>query len=739
MAEQKDTSTKLSSLAEELASAVVMATPDDLQGLSSIHTQLQDFQLALPSDGGIESPVHHSASSAEKLVEKIVLGEVADAQAAVNQLTQAVMEMIATLNGGSPDTSGITTGPPTAAPDTQADTHAGDAEEAVIFNPADLAMLGEFITEASGHLESAESALLQLESNPDNIDAVNGMFRNFHTIKGVAGFLNLKPIGSVAHSAENLLDLARHGKVRVTGPVVDVILETIDLLKEMIGTLQATAQAGEPIVGPARLKPLVKRINECAVAAGDASKTSTPTKAAAVASSAQTTTSQPTQIAASAAAVASPAAATKIEKPVSATASGAVPATVKQDHKPEAPKAAAEATKSAAGNSSSDVVKVSTDRLDTLVNAIGELVIAQSMVRQDFAEMLAGNHRAAKNLSHMSKIARELQDISMSMRMVPIQGVFQKMSRLVRDLTHKFGKEIDLVLVGGETELDRGLVESISDPLVHMVRNSADHGIETPDVREKAGKPRVGKIELKAYQQAGHIVINISDDGKGLTKARILQKAIDAGIVKPDEQLSENEIFKLIFHAGLSTAEKVTDVSGRGVGMDVVRKNVEALRGRIDISSVEGKGSTFTIRLPLTLAVIDGLVIKVGGQRYVVPITSVEQTIKPTRDQLSTVSGGRGEMCNVRGTVLPLYRLGKLLGRPANSEDPTQSLIVIVHDNDRRCCLLVDELVGQQQVVIKSLGQMLGSIGGISGGAILGDGQVSLIIDVSGLMDAAVQ
>jgi two-component system chemotaxis sensor kinase CheA len=339
----------------------------------------------------------------------------------------------------------------------------------------------------------------------------------------------------------------------------------------------------------------------------------------------------------------------------------------------------------------------------------------------------------------MSKIARELQDISMSMRMVPIQGVFQKMSRLVRDLTHKFGKEIDLVLVGGETELDRGLVESISDPLVHMVRNSADHGIETPDVREKAGKPRVGKIELKAYQQAGHIVINISDDGKGLTKARILQKAIDAGIVKPDEQLSENEIFKLIFHAGLSTAEKVTDVSGRGVGMDVVRKNVEALRGRIDISSVEGKGSTFTIRLPLTLAVIDGLVIKVGGQRYVVPITSVEQTIKPTRDQLSTVSGGRGEMCNVRGTVLPLYRLGKLLGRPANSEDPTQSLIVIVHDNDRRCCLLVDELVGQQQVVIKSLGQMLGSIGGISGGAILGDGQVSLIIDVSGLMDAAVQ
>jgi two-component system chemotaxis sensor kinase CheA len=321
----------------------------------------------------------------------------------------------------------------------------------------------------------------------------------------------------------------------------------------------------------------------------------------------------------------------------------------------------------------------------------------------------------------------------MSMRMVPILGVFQKMSRLVRDLSSKFGKQLELELAGGETELDRNVVEAISDPLVHMVRNAADHGIEAPADREKAGKSRVGRIHLRAFHQAGNIVIEITDDGKGINRKRVRQKAIEAGVVRPDQELSEQETLALIFHAGLSTAEKVTDVSGRGVGMDVVKRNVEALRGRIDIASVEGSGSTFTIRLPLTLAVIDGLVIRVGRERYVVPILSVERSLRPKPDQLSTVQG-RGEMCMVRDTLLPLYRLHRLFDVPGAMQDPSQALVVIVQDDVRRCCLLVDELLGQQQVVIKTLGQGVGAVRGVSGGAILGDGNVSLILDVPGLV-----
>jgi len=271
---------------------------------------------------------------------------------------------------------------------------------------------------------------------------------------------------------------------------------------------------------------------------------------------------------------------------------------------------------------------------------------------------------------------------------------------------------------------------------VHMVRNAADHGLETPDQREQMDKPRAGRIELKAYHHSGNIVIEITDDGRGLNKTKLMKKAVAAGIFAEGEQPAEQEIFKLVFHAGLSTAEKVTDVSGRGVGMDVVKRNVEALRGRIDIASTEGKGATFAIRLPLTLAVIDGLVVKVGAARFIVPILSVEQSLRPKAEQLSSVQG-RGEMCMVRDDLLPLYRLHRLLNVTPTNEDPTRALVVIVQDDQRRCCLMVDELLGQQQVVIKSLGDGVGDIRGISGGAILGDGNVSLILDVPSLMDVA--
>jgi two-component system chemotaxis sensor kinase CheA len=313
------------------------------------------------------------------------------------------------------------------------------------------------------------------------------------------------------------------------------------------------------------------------------------------------------------------------------------------------------------------------------------------------------------------------------------------MARLVRDLSHKANKKINFVTKGEETELDRNIVDKIADPLVHMVRNSVDHGIEaTAEERIKNGKNPAGKIELRAFHQAGNIVIEIEDDGKGLNKDRILKKAIDNGLVEPNQQLTDDEIFKLIFHAGLSTAEKVTSISGRGVGMDVVKKNVEALRGKIDISSTLGKGTIFTIRLPLTLAIIDGQIIKVGQERYIVPINAIINTLKPEKSSLSSIQR-QGEMVMVRGELIPMIRLHKLFNVKPVTEDPTQALVVIVEEENKKCCLLVDELLGQQQIVIKSLGDGLGKVSGVSGGAIMGDGMVSLILDIPGIMALSTQ
>jgi two-component system chemotaxis sensor kinase CheA len=382
------------------------------------------------------------------------------------------------------------------------------------------------------------------------------------------------------------------------------------------------------------------------------------------------------------------------------------------------------------------VVKVNTERLDSLINMVGELSIAQAMVQQGTTAWAGKTPAMGRSLTHLAKITRELQDLSMSMRMVPIQGVFQKMARLVRDVARKAGKDVELVSVGGETELDRNLVDSISDPLVHMVRNAVDHGIEPPEGRAAAGKPRTGRVELKAFHLAGNIVVQITDDGRGLNREKILRKAGEAGLVPEGRELSDQEVYAFIFHPGLSTADQVTDVSGRGVGMDVVKRNVEALRGRIEIATTPGKGSTLTIRLPLTLAMIDGMVVRVGAARFIIPTTSIEQTLRPKPGQLSTVQE-RGELCLVRGSLLPLYRLSRVFGIAGSATDPAAALTVILQDNTRRCCMLVDELLGQQQVVIKTLGDGIGNVRGVSGAAILGEGNVSLIVDVPGLIDLA--
>ena len=377
-------------------------------------------------------------------------------------------------------------------------------------------------------------------------------------------------------------------------------------------------------------------------------------------------------------------------------------------------------------------MRVDAGKLDYMMDMVGELVIAQSLITHnpDIGSLESGPLQ--RNLQQLGRITAEVQRVAMSMRMTPVSTLFCRMNRLVRDLTRKNGKRVRLDLSGEETELDKTIIEQLADPMMHMVRNSLDHGLEGPEDRVANGKTAEGTLVLAASHQAGHIVIEITDDGRGLNTEKILTKAREKGLVSESHNLSENEIFFLIFEPGFSTAEVITDVSGRGVGMDVVRRQITGLRGRIEIRSTPGKGSTFLLRLPLTLAIIEGLIVGVGPERYIMPINSVREMLRPTPEMIFTMEG-RAEMAMVRGELLPIVRLDRRFGIEGARQNPAEALFVVVEAQGRRFCLLVDEMLGKQEVVIKSLGDTFRQVSGISGGAILGDGLVGLILDVNGV------
>jgi two-component system chemotaxis sensor kinase CheA len=355
------------------------------------------------------------------------------------------------------------------------------------------------------------------------------------------------------------------------------------------------------------------------------------------------------------------------------------------------------------------------------------------MVVQNTTVTSLSDSHLSRTLGQLRGITSDLQRTAMSLRMVPIRGTFQKMSRLVRDLAQQQDKDIRLVLTGEDTELDRTLVEELNDPLIHMIRNSADHGIETAAARVAAGKPAHGTITLRAFHQGGFIVIQIADDGRGLSPERIRAKAIERGLIRAEDNLDEDAIRELIFAPGFSTAEQVTDLSGRGVGMDVVRRNIERMRGKIQIESVVGAGTTFTISMPLTLAIIEGLLVGVGDQRYIVPTLAVRESFRPLPGMVSTVQG-RGEVVSVRGRLTPMLRLGAHLNTSCRAQEPTQGIVVVIESGQDSRCLFVDELIGKQEVVIKSLGDMFRNQSEFAGAAILGDGRVGLILDVNSLV-----
>jgi two-component system chemotaxis sensor kinase CheA len=378
-------------------------------------------------------------------------------------------------------------------------------------------------------------------------------------------------------------------------------------------------------------------------------------------------------------------------------------------------------------------VKVDTRKLDNLVDMVGELVIAQAILQEDPALLRVADDRLTRNLAQLKRITSDLQKNAMSMRMVPIRQTFQKMARLVRDLSKKSGKSVDLVLSGEDTELDRRVVEDINDPLMHMVRNSVDHGIEDAARRAQRGKRPEGRLSLSAYHQGGNIVIAIEDDGAGLDTERILAKAVSHGLVQAGDTLSPSEIHQLIFAPGFSTAETVTEISGRGVGMDVVRRNIDALHGRIEIQSAVGHGTTFLIKLPLTLAILDGLVLEVGSERFVMPTLAVRESLRPMPEQVHTVKGSPC-LIQVRDKLFPLVRLADLYGIEAGEADVCNAIVVVIEDDGHQVGLVVDQLLGKQEVVIKSLGDAFGPMVGVAGGAILGDGRIGLILDAHGIV-----
>ncbi|MCX5836238.1 MAG: chemotaxis protein CheA [Deltaproteobacteria bacterium] len=580
----------------------------------------------------------------------------------------------------------------------------------------DMSLVKDFISEGLEYIDEIEVNILNLEQNPESMDTINTIFRPFHSIKGVASFLNLEKIRDLAHNLENLLDKARNMELRVTPSLIDVILDGADALKAMI--LQLKDEIENRPVKPLSvdLKALIQRIKKSEN--GDEDLPSKRKLGEILVDDGLITTDDVNQT-------------LDLMRDVPQKKLGEV---LIEEGKVTPKQVSQALRKQAEQATEASTLRVDTRKLDDLIDMVGELVITQSMIQQDLKQQANADKNLVRDISQFFRITSSLQRTSMSLRMVPIRQTFQRMSRLIRDLAKNAGKVIHVEMFGEETEIDRNMVDEIYNPLVHMVRNAVDHGLETPEERVKAGKPEKGLICLRAYHRGGTIVIEISDDGRGLSKQKIVDKALKKGLISKMDQLSDQDIFKMILLPGLSTAEKITDVSGRGVGMDVVKQSVEKLRGKIDIESKQGKGSTFTTSFPLTLAIIDGMMVKVGHEVYIIPTLSIRQALRPARENYNVVVG-KGETINVMGQLLPLVRLYELLGIEPEKKNPWEAIVVVVESENRAKCLLVDNILGKAEVVIKNLGEGLKHVRGVSGGAILGDGHIGLILDPEGVFE----
>ena len=638
---------------------------------------------------------------------------------------------------------------------------------------------GVFYEESHEHLDEMEHLLMDLSLDDPDLEELNSIFRAAHSIKGGSGVFGFDALTGLTHVMENILDLARKSELVLTKRIVDQLLITVDSLNRILTCYQNEEDIDWAAIekGINELEGLLKDENsDTAEVVSDegfglyenpiveaedkdfgffesmdnnASEnteksfgffTDDDSKVTKADASKQNSSNQNDDEFFGFFEELTPESSEKTEEKSAerqihtetkpSTAAEKLPSkpaikTISDKSSPAKEKKVKAETKE------SGSIRVDTLKIDSLVNLVGELVITQSMIKivgkdvhGETEEQLDGA------INELSRNIREIQEAVMSMRMLPMSFAFNRFPRVVRDLADKLGKEIELTIVGGATEIDKGLIEKLVDPLTHLIRNSIDHGIETPDIRKLAGKTAQGRVILGAEQRGGNIIITITDDGAGLNRQRILEKAMSSGL-DVSEDMPDEQVWPLIFEAGFSTAEAVTDVSGRGVGMDVVRRNIESIGGLVEIESRQNEGSVFRIRLPLTLAIVDGMCVSVSDQTFVVPLTNIIESMQPTHDQLKTMQNEH--LLWVRGEYWPIIALHQMMAIEGALTDPTSAIVVLVETSRKRFGILVDALEGQQQVVIKSLEQHYKKVPGVAGATIMGDGSVAMILDVESI------
>ncbi len=555
-------------------------------------------------------------------------------------------------------------------------------------------LLKIFAEEAGEIVDALESGLLELEGSPGQ-ESINQVFRAAHTMKGNAGLVGFTGIAELTHGMEGVLDQMRKGQRQPDAGAVKTLLQATDALKAMLAERLAGREPAPPRPVMQALQDLLRPGGSLAAAAEPAGE------AAGEPGSFRPLLQVPPPV---------------NEYPRPPSPEAAPPPASPEDS--PAPKGAASAT-----------VRVGTDKLDHLVDLVGELTIGVARVKQLRDEEDEAMTAAVEALELISS---ELQDQVLKARMLSVESTFRRFHRMVHDLAAEEGKNIRLRLSGAETELDKNVIEKIADPLKHMIRNSIDHGLETPVERLAAGKPEQGSIWLRAFQEGGKIIIEVADDGRGIDPARVWDKAVEQGLAPPGEMPSPGEVLSFLFQPGFSTSAEVTELSGRGVGLDVVRQNIEALRGTVEVRSQPGQGTTFVVKLPLTLAIIDGMTVQVGEEVFTLPMLSVIESLRPRAGEVTTLEG-QSELFDLRGEYLPLVRLYQVLELPPRTTEPTEALVVVVESVSRRFALMVDAIVDEQQAVIKSLERNYKKVEGVAGATILGDGRVSLILDVYGL------
>lgn len=594
----------------------------------------------------------------------------------------------------------------------------------------DQELLDGFLTETTELLEKLDDDLVALEKNSEEPELLNRIFRSIHTVKGASSFLGFDLLVKVTHKTEDVLNRLRKGELSVDSEIMDVILEATDLVKLLVSDIKAGDIQEREIDGTiGKLLPLLTENAQ--------PKPQPPTETAAEPQAAPVAEPIATPVQAPAVEASPEPPLVPPQQPVPA----AKPSTDMVPKRPTPPPKPVE-TKTD-DLSDNTTVRVDVKRLDDLMNQVGELVLERNrmiQLNQDLQQGEADHHDFNEEFGKLTKrmnfVTSELQMQVLKMRMIPVDKVFKKFPRIVRSLARDLGKEVDLRIFGEETELDRSVVDEIGDPLIHLIRNAMDHGLETPDERVASGKPRTGQLILAAVHEGNQIIISIKDDGRGIDTDRVSRKALEKGLITEEQlaAMSQRELFDLIFLPGFSTKEKASDLSGRGVGMDVVKTNIKRLNGLIEIKSEKGQGSEFILRLPLTLAIIQSLLVEVEGEVYSIPLSSVLETLRVDQKQFHII--GNQEVLKLRDMVLPLMRLEKLFNIQQKYEKDDFCYVVVVGAADKRIGLVVSRLVGQQEVAIKSLGTYLANIPGIAGSTILGDGRVTLIVDPVGLVDS---